>query len=474
MLFVRLAPFFHVTKILIFSVLGKYPVLFPLLFQKKALDFLSIRNSNKKAAPTTGISTKAGIRMLKIIKHYFPHIGAAIKSKVGDARDQRGKKYSMEEAVLSVVVMFLLKEGSRNSYNQDRAETNFTRNIRRLLKIRLLHGDTFNDILANIPEDDLQRLKAAMVRLLISKKVFYPYLHNGRYIVAVDGTGTHGFDEDYSGSCLHKTSANGVVSYSQAVLEAKLVAPNGFCISLASVWLENNPDGKHDKQDCELSAFKRLAAKIKELYPRLPITIVGDALYANTPVMDLCVGYGWNYMLVLKEGVLKDLNEEIGLRPDKKTYVDKNGTLSWLGQLEWKSHRLSWIKWEDPSNRFSWLTNMEIKDARAGIKAQKAARLRWKIENEGFNTQKNLGYGMQHKYNRIDFNATKNYYQCMQIAHLIEQLALLSKQIRELFENGNTTIIKMSERLRNILVLVRIEFRDILEIVETKSRISFS
>ena len=117
---------------------------------------------------------------------------------------------------------------------------------------------------------------------------------------------------------------------------------------------------------------------------------------------------------------------------------------------------------------------MEIKDAQAGIKAQKAARLRWKIENEGFNTQKNLCYGMEHKYNRIDFNATKNYYQCMQIAHLIEQLALLSKEVRELFENGNTTIIKMSERLRNILVLIRIEFKDILEIVETKSRISFS
>ncbi|MDZ7607196.1 MAG: hypothetical protein U5K79_16765 [Cyclobacteriaceae bacterium] len=412
--------------------------------------------------------------MFTVIKHYFPHIGSTIKSKVSDARDQRGKRYSMDEAVLSVILMFLLKEGSRNSYNQDRAETNFTRNIRRLMKIRLLHGDTFNDILACISEDDLQRLKAMMVKLLISKKVFYPHRHNGSYIVAIDGTGTHSYDEDYSGACLHKTSANGVVSYSQAVLEAKLVTPNGFCISLATAWLENNPDGKHDKQDCELSAFKRLAGRIRELYPRLPITIVGDALYANTPVMDLCLGYGWDYMLVLKEGVLKELNEEIGLRPDKKTYVDKNGKLSWLGQLEWKSHRLSWIKWEDSCNRFSWLTNMEIKDARAGVKAQKAARLRWKIENEGFNTQKNLGYGMEHKYSRIDFNATKNYYQCMQIAHLIEQLALLSKEVRVLFASGATTIIKMSERLRNILVLVRIEFRDILKTVETKSQIRFS
>jgi hypothetical protein len=461
----------------------KYPFLaywasfchyFVRVFNKKALDFLSIRNGSKKATPTTGISTKTGIRTLKVIKHYFPHIREAIKANVGDARDPRGKKYSMDEAILSVVAMFLLKEGSRNSYNQDRAEGNFTRGVRRLMKIRLLHGDTFNDILANVSEDDLQRLKAMMAKVLVSKKVFYPYLHNGRHIVAVDGTGAHSFDEDYSGACLHKTSSNGAVSYSQAVLEAKLVAPNGFCISLATVWLENNLDGEHDKQDCELSAFKRLAAKIKELYPRLPITIVGDAPYANTPVMDQCAKYGWDYMLVLKEGVLKDLNEEIGLRPDKKTYVDKNGTLTWLGQLEWQSHTLSWIKWAEPLNRFSWLTNMEIKDAAAGIKAQKAARLRWKIENEGFNTQKNLGYALGHKYSRIDFNATKNYYQCIQIAHLIEQLALLSKEVKELFANSKNTITKMYERLRNILVLVRIEFKDILKTVEAKSQIRFS
>jgi len=51
---------------------------------------------------------------------------------------------------------------------------------------------------------------------------------------------------------------------------------------------------------------------------------------------------------------------------------------------------------------------------------------RWKIENEGFHTQKNLGYNLEQRYNRVNYNTVKNYYKCMQIVHLIEQLFTLS------------------------------------------------
>lgn len=395
-----------------------------------------------------------------------------ITGQVNDPRDNRGKTYSMHEAILSVVLMFLLKEGSRNSYNQDRAEPRFNRNIRRLLKINLMHGDAFNDILARVDEGDLQKLKAALVKVLVAHKVFCPYRHKGKYIVAVDGTGTHGFQEDYSGQCLNKTSKNGATTYSQAVLEAKLVAPNGFCISLASVWIENNEGGGHDKQDCELSAFKRLAAKIKALYPRLPIVLVADALYANAPVMDICKACLWDYVLVLKQGNLKGLNEEISLRPDKKTEKTKRGRLMYLNDLGVGDHRLSWLMWKELGNTFSWITNMEIEGAGMATKLQEVGRLRWKIENEGFNTQKNLGHNLEHKYSRIDFNATKNYYQCMQIAHLIEQLALLSKAVKGLL-TGKTSIIKLTERIRNMLVLININTKAVGALVERRIRIRF-
>ncbi|MFT6338020.1 MAG: hypothetical protein ACJATI_004789 [Halioglobus sp.] len=54
-------------------------------------------------------------------------------------------------------------------------------------------------------------------------------------------------------------------------------------------------------------------------------------------------------------------------------------------------------------------------------------RMRWKIENEGFNFQKNQGYNLHHKYVRKNFNGIRNYYLCMQITHIIEQLFILCK-----------------------------------------------
>lgn len=236
--------------------------------------------------------------------------------------------------------------------------------------------------------------------------------------------------------------------------------------------MENNEKGEHDKQDCELKAFKRLATKIKELYPRLPMIIVADALYANAPMMNLCKANLWDYMVVIKDGILKNVNEEIRLRPDKKTEKTKRGSLSYLAGLEIETHRLSWLRWEELGNTFSRLTNMDIREAATAIELQKVGRLRWKIENEGFNTQKNLGYNLEHKYSRIDFNATKNYYQCMQIAHLIEQLTLLEKTIKSQI-GGKTSIIKLSERLRNMLTMINIDMKVVGNLMEKRTRMQF-
>ena len=67
------------------------------------------------------------------------------------------------------------------------------------------------------------------------------------------------------------------------------------------------------------------------------------------------------------------------------------------------------------------------------VLTSRTGRLRWKIENEGFNTLKNGGYKMEHKYSRVNYQASKNYYQFMQIAHLINQLMVLSGQCRDIF-----------------------------------------
>lgn len=413
------------------------------------------------------------MQLLKTFNHYYPNFKQLIEDNIEDLRDNRGKRYTMHDAIGSIVVMFLFKEGSRNSYNQDCKEPKFRRSIRRALKIKLMNGDTFNDIMVQLDEDGLHQLKVAMAKGLIANKIFCPYRYQGKYIIAIDATGTHSFKQDYTNkTSLRKESKNGVATYSYSVLEAKLVGSNGFCVSLASAWLENNEKGEHDKQDCELAAFKRMAAKIKALYPRLPIIIVCDALYCNAGVADICKKNTWDYMLAIKDTIQKDLNEEITLRPDRVTATTKKGQSHYLNDLRLSKHKVSWLKFQEAGKIFSWISNLEIRGMPMVEELQAVGRLRWKIENEGFNTQKNLGYALEHKFSRIDFNATKNYYQCLQIAHLIEQLCLLGNPMKRLIP-ATTSIIKLSERMRNYLVFVTIGQEVLDRLLCTKIQVRF-
>jgi hypothetical protein len=56
---------------------------------------------------------------------------------------------------------------------------------------------------------------------------------------------------------------------------------------LMSEFLDNTVDEVSSKQDCELKAFHRLAKRLNTAFPRLPITLLLDGLYANGPVMAL-------------------------------------------------------------------------------------------------------------------------------------------------------------------------------------------
>jgi len=73
--------------------------------------------------------------------------------------------------------------------------------------------------------------------------------------------------------------------------------------------------------------------------------------------------------------------------------------------------------------------------------------MRWKIENEGFKEQKTTDYEMEHKYSRASYLAMKNFYQCLQIAHLINQLCVKSQEISQLIKEEVITIKYLWKRL---------------------------
>lgn len=369
--------------------------------------------------------------------------------------------------------MFLFKETSRNAFNNDIKEGHFKQNYLKVFKLRLPHMDTVEDFLRILQPEQLEAIKAALITGLIEQKVLRHFRVLGKYYtVAIDGTGANSYTEnDAEDSRTHKTSKNGKITYQHYVVEAKLVTATGMAISLASEWVTNEPERNFDKQDCEQRAFERLAGKLKRYFPRLPLCILADGLYPNNTFMQICQNNGWSYVVVLKDDNLKILQQDITDTEKKHFHSLENYNVEAKGRIhvkqcfEWiedsalyhGTHLVYWLRCietitrhdknkqrlekQDNPTTFIWLTNLKVSSANVRELAQ-AGRNRWIIENEGFNTQKNGGYALGHKYSRKSFISYKNYYQCMQIAHLINQLVEHSTNIVEMIKTHPKITVK--------------------------------
>lgn len=372
-------------------------------------------------------------------------------------------RYSLVDLVGSTISMFSLQQESRNSYNQDRPA--LIENLRKILGIKLAHGDTCEDLLRHIDPEQTTGLLNSMVSGLIQSKVFSSFRYKGRYLIAIDATGVHSFSDDQQGTALRRNSKSGLIHYNSAVLEAKLIGENGFAVSLCHEWIQNNPDRPNTKQDCERNAFIRLTEKLKKYYPRLPMILLADALYMSDPVISRCKENSWDFMIVQKENGSDFMREEIELRPDRKRIQQGSECFEYLQDLPYNQHSLQWIGYTNGLSRFAWCTSMEVDDNNV-MDLSRIARQRWKIENQGFDQQKNHGYKLKHLYSRISPTARSNYYILLQIAHLMDQLVQLEVNFKT--ETGNYTQKKLREYLRALLQNALSKFEKLRNLLSRK------
>lgn len=354
--------------------------------------------------------------------------------------------------------------------------------------------DTVNRIISQLSPQDIESIKRAFVVGLIEQRIFRDFKLFGKYYtIAIDGTGVNSYKENNVEQNLpSKKFKNGLTTYHAHVVEAKLTTSSGFSISIGSEWITNQSvgaDSKFDKQDCEQRAFARLAIKLRKDFPRLPVCILADGLYPNKTFMKICQDNDWAYIVVLKDKSLKVLQEDItdieakdrrSLHYDRveakgKTHIHQKcewitaplthggHTVYWLSCTETITHynKDKKVISTEPSTRFVTLTSIKVSNDNVRLLAQ-AGRMRWKIENEGFNTQKNGGYNLGHKYSRKSFNAYQNYYQCMQIAHALNQLIEKSTEITALLKaNGKLTIKHLWKQLLSSFSCSIIDLKEI-------------
>ena len=206
-------------------------------------------------------------------------------------------------------------------------------------------------------------------------------------------------------------------------------------------------NNENDKQDCEVNAFKRMTPRIKKRYPKLKFILTGDALYATTPMINICKENNWSYIFNLKKNRLKKIYEELqdNINYENETSIS-NYSLS--SNIEFNGILVNAFSYEETignkTTTFNYITNLRVKDSNI-VDIVKIGRKRWKIENEEFNEQKNGTYNISHLCIRFE-NALKIHYLLIQIAHTI----------RQLFEFGSLIYknIKKKEVSKNIINLL--------------------
>ncbi|CAM3995800.1 hypothetical protein PAAL109150_04220 [Paenibacillus alkaliterrae] len=281
------------------------------------------------------------------------------------------------------------------------------------------------------------------------------------------------------------------------LLEAKSVFPNGLVLPLMSEFLDNTVDEVSSKQDCELKAFYRLADRLKAAFPRLPITLLLDGLYANGPVIALCRKNRWEFMIVLQHdslpSVWKEANALQKLHPDQviaRTWKGRNQTFRFTNDIEYEYGSNARSKqtvhvvvceetWEEvdanakvvtKTSRHAWLSSVPLHERNLHARCNEMARSRWGLENDIL-PEKRQGYQYEHVF-AYDWNAMRGYHYLMHLAHLMNELIGLVEVVAELIlELGIRGFIRL---LRGTIEGPWIDYKRIRHLQEQKPRLRFA
>ena len=420
------------------------------------------RGRPKKLRP---VAPELARELFITLRHFFPELAAWL-GQVDDTRDARYAVFPLKLLLLLGVLMFLTHSGSRNHFNdQARAAAELARTLARLLDCEvdaIPHLDTLEKVLRTLKLVHLEELLAQLIRRLIRMKALDDWRVDGRFLLAIDGTGLYTFSQRHCAHCTETHHKSGTVTYSHKVLVAFIVSQDGYALPVGCEFIEN-PGTVYDKQDCEQKAFHRLAPTLKRLYPQTPFWLLLDALYADQNVMRATLGHGWDFAITFKDSdmpaVWTEAQSLLALCPGQRatlTLPKGEGTreVRWINGLEYEGMPLSAIFQvdRDPTGtiirQFAHLTGRPI-DRDNAPKVATAARQRWRCENEGFNVLKNGGFALEHVYSRHPL-AAKIYFFLMLLAHLFQQL-LTRGRLGSVFKVAFNTFLNYGKKLLQAL-----------------------
>ena len=380
------------------------------------------------------------------------------------------------------LLLFSFKLGSRRQldFQLRDLETKVLGNVNRLAATQqesLPVHKTLDHFLSHVGSPAIGALRTQCIRQLIRNKVLDDIRLDGQFVIATDGTGFLSFSQRHCPHCLVQKHESKTI-YFHPVLEAKIVHQNGMALSIGTQFIENpsapSAEERADdlsayervKQDCELRAFLRLAPQLKKDFPQTGFCIAGDSLLACGSVLSVCAQNHWSYVLTFKSGrtpgLWADFQGVLQLSPENRLVLKLPSGVGqvfrWANDLcfidsEKRTHLVHALLCEETVNgvtqTYSWITNKRLSAQNVAGVATHAGRVRFKIENQGFNLQKNSGLNLEHAYS-IGVDTMKSFYYLLQIAHLFTQMFEMGSLLRNLARRYGATPLGLFGSLKNL------------------------
>ena len=332
--------------------------------------------------------------LLSIIKAYFPEFLHQL-TQVKDPRNKNYTTYDISVLLLVRILSAIFSIDSMQMITYEFNDDNMIKNIAAILKqddlIELPHHDTINNCFRELEPSELEDLIHKMIERLLRRNTFKnSRVRGASWQILIDGTELASFKHRHCDHCMFKRYKNKKgevkrVEFYHSVLEAKLVLNGKLVFSICTVFIENEdpipdeavlwssdydePGLEKKKQDSELKAFYRLAAKLKAAYPHLPICITTDSLYPCRQVFETCRDNGWHYIMRFKDGAIPTLGKKYRLESEKhpeqyiiKVMPDKRMDYCYVNGLDYDEFTINVVECidSDVDYPFLFITDLPI------------------------------------------------------------------------------------------------------------------
>jgi hypothetical protein len=358
------------------------------------------------------------------------------------ADPRRGPSFSLADTLMAGLALFSLKDPSLLAFCSRCVD----HNLRSVFGLQAVPSDSqMREILDAFDPDLLRPAFRDLFRELQRGKVLESYAFlEGCYLVALDGVEYFCSHKVHCEHCLTRTHRNGQIDYYHQMLAAVIVHPDFsevFPLAPEPIQL---PDGA-TKNDCERNAARRWLKHFRQEHPHLKIIVTEDGLSSNAPHIRDLKEHHVHFILGAKEGDHTHLFAafEQRLEADEVETVVENDASgaqrcwTFVNGMSLNASNpdvlvnLLVLVEEDAAGKvhsWSWVTDLPLR-ADNVRQVARGGRVRWRIENETFNTLKNQGYHFDHNYGHGTQHLSVVFAYLMLLAFLVVQIQQRSNDL---------------------------------------------